>query len=124
MSHPVVFYEVAGNDRDALVRFYTEAFGWTVNDVPGPMPYSTVEPGGEGGIAGGIGATPPGMEGGHVTWYVDTDDIEATLGRIEGLGGGRVMGPMDVPGGRIAQFRDPEGNVIGLWSGTAGAGPG
>lgn len=124
MSHPVVFYEVAGTDRDRLVEFYTSAFGWTANAVPGPMPYTTIEPAGEGGIAGGIGASPPGHEG-HVTWYVGTDDIEATLERIESLGGSRLMDPVDVPGGRIAQFSDPEGHRIGLWSGSgeeAGAG--
>ena len=118
MPHPVVFFEVAGRDRAALRDFYTQAFGWTAADIPGPMEYTTIEPGGEGGIAGGIGPDPTGGAG-HVTFYVDTDDIEATLEQIEQLGGARSMGPVDIPQGRIAHFTDPEGHTVGLWSGQA-----
>ena len=116
MAHPVVFFEVVGRDRTALRDFYTQAFGWKGSDVPGPMEYTTIEPGGERGIAGGIGSDPSGG-GGHVTFYVDTDDIDASLAEIERLGGKRTMGPVDVPQGKIAHFTDPEGHTVGLWSG-------
>src|SRR5215204_1126158 len=41
------------------------------------------------------------LEGGqgHVTFYVEVGDLEATLGKIEGLGGSGVVEPMDVPDG-------------------------
>ncbi len=66
------------------------------------------------GIGGGVGG---GMEGydGHVTFYVEVPDIEAGLAKAESLGGTRLMGPDEVPGGpTIAQFADPEGHKIGL----------
>jgi hypothetical protein len=46
---------------------------------------------------------------------VEVGDLEATLGKIEGLGRSRVVGSMDVPdGSRMAMFADPEGHVVGL----------
>jgi predicted enzyme related to lactoylglutathione lyase len=47
--------------------------------------------------------------------YVDVDDLRATLDKAKSLGAEVMMPPMDVPGGpAIAQFRDPDGNVVGI----------
>jgi uncharacterized protein len=116
MGNPTVFFEVAGPDQKGLIDFYTQLFGWKTSDVPGDMPYSLVAPG-EGGAAGGIGPTPDGSQG-HVTFYVGVDDIAAALDKAESLGGTKIMGPMEVPGGQIGMFSDPEGHTVGLWSGT------
>ena len=83
MAHPVVHFEVSGNDLDKLQSFYSELFGWKTNKVPGDMPYAMVEKEGDG-IGGGIGQAPNGN--GHVTFYVDTDDPQATLDKAEQLG--------------------------------------
>ena len=73
-----------------------------------------VHSGGEGGINGGIGATPDGSAG-RATFYVAGPDLEATLSKIESLGGSRVMELMDVlEGPRIAMFADPEGHLVDL----------
>jgi predicted enzyme related to lactoylglutathione lyase len=67
-----------------------------------------------GGIGGGIGKAPEGYEG-HVTFYVYVPDVAAALGKIESIGGKKMMGPDQVPDGPIiALFEDPEGHVIGL----------
>ena len=115
MGNPTVFFEVAGPDQKGLIDFYTQLFGWKTNDIPGDMPYSLVTPG-EGGTPGGIGPTPDGSQG-HVTFYVGVDDIAAALEKAESLGGSKIMGPAPVPGGEIGLFTDPEGHVIGVWSG-------
>ncbi len=108
MSHPVVHFEVIGRDTDRLERFYREAFDWKMEPaMPG---YAMAKPG--AGINGGIGG---GQEESRVTFYVETDDLGATLSKIDFLGGTTVMEPTDVPGGpSIAMFADPEGHVIGL----------
>ena len=81
------------------------------------MEYATVDTGGEGGIAGGIGAVPDGGSG-HVTFYVQVDDVQAALDKAESLGGSSVGPPMELPGGgMIAVFTDPEGHLVGLWKG-------
>jgi predicted enzyme related to lactoylglutathione lyase len=53
MGQPVVWFEVLGKDRDALVGFYGELFDWRSSPVEG-WPYSMIDTGGEGGIGGGI----------------------------------------------------------------------
>ena len=69
-----------------------------------------------GGIPGGVGSAMGGA--GHVTFYVEVDDLAAELARIEELGGSTIQPPMDVPNGpSIALFADPEGHVIGLVKG-------
>ncbi|MDX6643106.1 MAG: uncharacterized protein QOD76_1068 [Solirubrobacteraceae bacterium] len=117
MGNPVVHFEVLGKDRGALEGFYTQLFDWKTNKVEGPMEYSTVETGGENGIAGGIGSAPDGSS--HVTFYVQVDDVQAALDKAGSLGGGTLMPPMEVPGGgTIALFTDPEGHTVGLWKGS------
>lgn len=111
MGNPVMWFEVAARDREALKGFYSGLFDWQLSDMDA-MPYTTVDTGGEG-IPGGFGSAPDGYEG-HVTFYVQVEDIEAALTKAESLGGKRTMGPMDIPSGQIALFTDPEGNTIGL----------
>src|SRR2546423_9472447 len=114
MGNPTVFFEVAGPDQKGLIDFYTQLFGWKTTDVPGDMPYSIVTAG-EGGAAGGIGPTPDGSQG-HVTFYVGVDDVAAAPAKAESLGGTKLVGPMEVPGGNISPLTDPEGHHVGPWS--------
>jgi predicted enzyme related to lactoylglutathione lyase len=111
MPNPVVHFEVLGKDAEALARFYGDTFEWDMQSV---MPtYSMARPVGEDGIGGGIGSTPE--SDGHVTFYVEVEDPQATLEKIAANGGRTVQPPMDVPGGpTIALFADPEGHVVGL----------
>lgn len=113
MSNPVVHFEVVGKDAGTLRKFYGEAFDWQLQDVMEGA-YYMVNTGGEGEIAGGIGAAPDGGSG-QVIFYIQVDDPAAALEKIKSLGGSTVSEPMDVPGGpTIAHFADPEGHVVGL----------
>ncbi len=122
MGNPTSWFEVAGKDREALKGFYSGLFDWQMTDAE-QMPYSMINAS-EGGIPGGIGAAPEGHPG-HVTFYVQVDDIEAALAKAESLGGKRAMGPVELPGGgQIAMFSDPEGHEVGLMTKMDGAGNG
>ena len=119
MGQPVVHFEVAGKDGKKLQSYFSELFGWEI-DANNPMSYGIVAREGnlsaEGiGIGGGIGPTPPSMDG-HVTFYVEVPDVEAALAKAESLGGTRLWGPDKVPGTDIelGHFTDPEGHLIGL----------
>jgi predicted enzyme related to lactoylglutathione lyase len=115
MSNPVIHFEVTGKDHKALADFYGSIFDWKPEHVMDE--YAMVRPVGDDGIAGGIGATAEGMPG-HVTFYVEVDDLAAALSKIEAAGGTTVQPPMDVPNGpSLALFADPEGHVIGLVKG-------
>ena len=54
---------------------------------------------------------------------VDVPDIDAVLAKIEQLGGATVVKKMPIAEmGFAAYFRDPEGNVLGLWETAASGG--
>jgi predicted enzyme related to lactoylglutathione lyase len=69
----------------------------------------------EKGIGGGVGQAQGGD--GHVTFYVEVDDPQATLDKIEGLGGKTVMPVTEMEMVTIALFADPEGHVVGIAKG-------
>lgn len=111
MPNPVVHFEVTGKDAKKLQDFYANAFGWSLKDAGND--YAMVTTGDDDKIAGGVGKTQLG-EGGAM-FYIGVADIEAAFGTIEGLGGKKLAGPYNVPGGpKIAFFADPEEHVIGL----------
>ena len=107
----VVHFEVTGKDGKKLQEFYSKAFGWNVN-ADNPMNYGIVDAQ-EGGIAGGISAGDGGTK--QVTFYIEVDDPQAYLDKVEAKGGKTVMPVTEIPGMVVlAQFADPEGNVVGL----------
>ena len=83
MGAPVVWFEIAGRDLDALGRFYGDLLGWKL-DADNPVRYGSVETGGEGGIKGGIWA-PGEPVGEYVSFYASVEDLDATLGGRESL---------------------------------------
>jgi predicted enzyme related to lactoylglutathione lyase len=114
MSHPVTFFEVVGNDGAGLRCFYGKLFGWKINEVPAPMDYGMVARE-DAGIEGGIGATADGGPG-HTTFYVESDDPQATLSRAVELGASTRLAPTELPGGGvIALLADPDGHPVGLY---------
>jgi predicted enzyme related to lactoylglutathione lyase len=118
MGQPVVHFEVIGLDGDKLQSYYGELFGWEF-DTDNDQGYGVVAREGavnsEGvGIGGGVARGPEGYDG-HVTFYVEVPDVEASLAQAESLGGSRVFGPDEVFEGLVlGQFTDPEGHLIGL----------
>jgi uncharacterized protein len=118
MGQPVVHFEITGKDGKALSAYYSQLFDWNI-DANNPMGYGIVDreqnlnPDGIG-IGGGIATGPDGYAG-HVTFYVEVPDVEASLAQAEELGGTRMMGPEEVMEGLvIGLFTDPEGHVIGV----------
>ena len=112
MANKVVHFEVIGKDGKKLQDFYAKLFDWKI-DANNPMNYGMVPPE-DSGVGGGIASGQDGGPG-HVTFYVEVDDLQAHLKKVESLGGKTIMEPMDVPGGpQIAMFADPEGHVIGM----------
>jgi predicted enzyme related to lactoylglutathione lyase len=118
MGQPVVHFEVIGKDGDKLRSYYSDLFGWEFN-TDNEMKYGVVSREGNTledgtGIGGGVGVGPEGYEG-HVTFYIEVPDVEASLAKAESLGGTRMMGPDEVmPGLVLGLFTDPEGHTIGV----------
>jgi predicted enzyme related to lactoylglutathione lyase len=114
MANPVVHFEVIGKDGKKLQDFYSGVFGWKV-DAANPMNYGIVNSEDTGGgIGGGISAG-DGQTNQLVTVYIAVQDPEAALKNVEAAGGKIVMPVTEIPGMvRLAQFTDPEGNLVGM----------
>ena len=112
-SPSVVHWEVQARDAVAQQRFFGELFGWNV-DANNPQNYGMVSAGGPGSIGGGIG---PAMDAPRATFYVQVPSIVDTLDKAAMMGAQMVMPRTDIGMVVMAQFRDPEGNLIGLIEG-------
>ena len=111
MAHPVMWFEVLGNNIGKLRQFYSGLFDWSFRE--GPVEYGVVNAEDGRGIPGGIGQIYPGTRS-WVTFYVETPDVTASLEKAEGLGGKVVMPRTTLPGVTLGLFEDPEGHVVGL----------
>lgn len=114
-GHAIVHVEFPSVDPAAAAKFYGDLFGWKMNLWP-ELNFFTFETGGETG--GGLPVVEPekGIRAGEVLVYVNTDDLDASLARVQALGG-QVDGPkVEVSGMRWAFFHDPSGNRVGLYS--------
>jgi len=112
----VVHWEVQARDPVAQREFFGSLFGWNV-DANNPQNYGVVSPGGPGSIGGGIGIT---TDAPRATFYVQVPNIADTLDKALTMGAQTVMPRTDIGMVVMAQFRDPEGNLIGLIEGAAG----
>ncbi|MDF2093788.1 VOC family protein [Knoellia sp. 3-2P3] len=125
MSGRVVHFELPFDDGARARSFYADLFGWQLQDVPG-MDYSLVMT----GPVDERGSTEPGYINGGMTQRggpverpvvtIDVDDIDATLAAVAERGGSTLVERQPVGDmGWTAYFRDPEGNVMGLWQTAA-----
>jgi predicted enzyme related to lactoylglutathione lyase len=114
-----MWFEVLGKDGSRLQQFYGGLFGWTF-DVIQPINYGVAKTGDSRGIMGGVGQAFPGTRP-WVTFYIETQDVTASLDRASSLGGKIVTPRTVMPDVTLGVFEDPEGHVIGLVEARAGA---
>ncbi|MFF0185016.1 VOC family protein [Streptomyces sp. NPDC005244] len=103
-------------DQDRALRFYTEVLGFEVavdREMP-PGRWLQVAPAGAQTVftlsGPGMGGFTPGGSRGIM---LVTTDVDADCARLAGAGVA-VEGPDDLPWGRMASFRDPDGNGLML----------
>ncbi len=108
--------ELTTSDPKAAAAFYSQLFGWAVNDMDmGTGPYHVVKVGDTS--VGGIMGPPPGAPPMPPHWgcYVTVSSVEDTLAQCAALGGKTLVSAMDVPGvGRMAVIQDPQGAVLNV----------
>jgi predicted enzyme related to lactoylglutathione lyase len=120
--------DVMTGDVAGVTAFYTDLFGWEVDeqrDEDGGHIYSIFLQ--DGVAVAGLGGLPPGMAGVPTVWnsYVCVADAAATLATIEQAGGHVHIPAMQVfEAGVMAVAADPTGAVFRLWQplGHIGAG--
>src|SRR6516225_11528192 len=103
MLHPVVHFEIGCNDKQAIAAFYQQVLGWSID--AGPM--GMIDTGSTSGIQGHIASL--GHEPQQFThFYVETNDVAASLQQVEAAGGKIVVPPIEIPNGTFAWFSDIE----------------
>lgn len=125
----VVHFEIPAEDLDRAKGFYGSIFGWQLNTMPmpggeytvvmtTPVDEQTQMPTEPGAINGGMMQRDERTPAPVIT--VDVEAIDDALRQIEAAGGTTITPRTAIPGmGAFAYFKDPEGNVLGLWETTS-----
>ncbi len=122
----VQHFEIPADDFERAKKFYSDVFGWGVQDFPMPDPsmkyagaHTTAVdekqmPKEAGAINGGITTRSPFLK--HATITITVEDINKSLETVAAHGGSKVTDVMPVMDmGLLAYVKDTEGNTIGLW---------
>ncbi|HSI53770.1 MAG: VOC family protein [Ramlibacter sp.] len=123
MGNPVVHFEIPYVNRDRIMKFYQQAFGWTMNKLGEDMGnYVVVMTGSEDGPKGFRGSIDGGFYERKADWpdqypsvVIAVKDVKAAMKKLKEAGGEVLGEPMAIPGvGDYVSFRDTEGNRLSL----------
>ena len=113
----VSYLRIPAVDPKRAARFYERVFGWSIRADRDDPAFED----GSGHVIGHFVADPDqSIAGaGGIRPYVYVDSVDATLEKVRAEGGSVVTEPYPEGNLRVATFRDPEGNVVGVWQQTA-----
>ena len=106
------YIQIPAKDVNASAAFYAEAFGWEVRGE-GTEHLSFTDATGDmigAWVTGRAISQDPG-----VLPYISVDAVPDALDKITSNGGEVVRPPYDEGDLKVATFRDPAGNVVGIW---------
>lgn len=108
----ICYVEIPATDIARSAEFYTQAFGWkTRTRGNGSLAFDD----GVGQVSGTWVRGRKPMTDVGLLIYVMVDDIEATIARVTAAGG-EIVQPVGADAPEItARFRDPGGNILGLY---------
>jgi predicted enzyme related to lactoylglutathione lyase len=112
MNGKVCYVELPATDVERSAAFYEEVFGWKIRQRDnGPTAFDDTT----GEVSGAwVTGRPPATAPGLLV-YVMVDDALAAVEAVVAHGG-EIVQPIGVDAPEItARFRDPGGNVIGLY---------
>lgn len=124
----VAYVEIPARDPITSAVFYEAVFGWTITPPVDERVASTLGPRDNARIS--FSDTADGLFGAFVAGrapsedgvviFVYVADIAGVLREIEARGG-EIVRPLRPEGNlQVAEFRDPGGNVIGVWEAAEG----
>ncbi|MGW4488048.1 VOC family protein [Amycolatopsis sp. NPDC004368] len=113
--HRLDYTEFTVTDLDRATRFYGDAFGWAFNDYGPGYAGIRADPAEQYPEVGGFVVADEVTAGGPLS-ILYSDDLGASEAAVVAAGGTVVEPAYAFPGGRRFHFRDPEGNVLAVWS--------
>lgn len=115
----IVHFELPFDDADRANKFYADVFGWKSGKWDGPVEYYLQETGGDDepyGIGGALIARESAVNFGGTLVVIGVDDLDAYVAKVTAAGCEIVTPRTVIPGvGWFANFRDTEGNVVGMF---------
>ena len=114
MGNPVVQFQILSKAPEETARFYSNLFGWTIND-DNPLGYREICTGASEGIQGGIWPAPPQAHA-FVQLFVAVDDVRTFSETAEKTGATVIIPQTNLPdGSEMAVLHDPEGMPFAIW---------
>ena len=107
----VSYLRIPADDPAQTAAFYQSVFGWTV-DTNRPDP--SFEDG-TGHVIGHFVVEQPAAGEAGFRPYIYVERLDDTLEAISGHGGAVLTAPYPEGDLWVATFRDPAGNVLGVW---------
>ncbi len=112
----LVWNELQSADLDASASFYSELFGWQIEQAPGMQDrYLSIKNGTANN--GGMRELTPPQPPNWLTYFA-VEELDAALAKLDGLGGSKLAGPIDIQIARLAVVADPQGAVFALYAGA------
>ena len=114
----ICYLEIPARDIQASADFYAKVFGWRLRKRgDGATAFDDVTGEGSGTWVAG---RPPSSEAGLLV-YIMVDSVAATIDTVV-ANGGQLVQPIGGDAPEVtARFRDPGGNVIGLYQEPSGS---
>jgi uncharacterized protein len=112
----ICYIEIPATDIARSAEFYQRSFGWTIRTRSDG---STAFDDGVGQVSGAwVMGRPPASQRG-LTVYIMVDSVAETIDKVLAAGG-EIVQPIGIDAPEItARFRDPGGNVVGLYQNPA-----
>jgi predicted enzyme related to lactoylglutathione lyase len=113
MPNPVVRWQILSPDPAKSAAFYEKLFAWKVSSA-NALGYRELSTGLPGSIDGGIWPAPP-TERSFVQFFIEVDDLDASLAKAAKLGAQVLVPKSALPGGdEMAVLQDPTGLSFGV----------
>ena len=106
------YVEFPAKDLAATKAFFESAFGWSFTDY-GPEYTAFENQGLDGGFFQSDLASSTEKGAALIVFY--SDQLEATLAKVEKSGGSIIKPIYSFPGGRRFHFTEPSGNEFAVW---------
>ena len=115
----IVHFELPFDDAERANKFYADVFAWQSSKWDGPEEYYLQQTGEDDepyGIGGALIARGAAVNFGGTLVVIGVDDLDAYVARVTAAGCEIVTPRTAIPGvGWFANFRDTEGNVVGMF---------
>lgn len=113
--HGICHIEIPSKDFEKAAAFYKAVFDWETQMIP-QMNYAMYKA--PSGVNGGFSGELEIYQKPGVVFYIEVENIDASLKKIEKNGGKTIKGKTEIAPemGFYAIFGDAEGNTLGLWA--------